>query len=99
SGWNAIWAGLAGGVKILNWPVDLRKAKKHCYAYYGDIAEWMTALSDVTAAPPSADKQLELITRFLRNTPDKENAAKKVFVFNSENDADIPQLRFRNGID
>jgi len=98
-GWNAISEGLAGGMKIVNWPKEIRHAKRHCYAYYGDTAEWVTALADVFAAPPTQDAQLERILHFLRNTPDKVGAAKKVFVFNSENDADIPHLKYKAGID
>ncbi len=98
-GWNAISAGLAGNARILNWPAAVRKAKRHCYAYYGDAKEWIQALADVIAAPPTNDAQLKIVVNFLRNTPDKEGAAKKVFVFNSEGDADIPHLRFTPGID
>ncbi len=98
-GWNAISEGLKGGMKIVNWPKEIRRAKRHCYAYYGDTTEWVKALSDVMRAPPTEDKQLQVILHFLRNTPDPENAAKKVFVFNSESDADIPHLKFKNGID
>jgi hypothetical protein len=98
-GWNAISAGLNGGLKVLNWPQAIRKAKRHCYAYYGDTKEWIKALADVTAAPATQDAQLERILNFLRNTPDKVGADKKVFVFNSEGDADIPNLKYSKGVD
>ena len=98
-GWNAISAGLNGGMKIVNWPKEIRRAKRHCYAYYGDTGEWVKALSDVMAAPPTQDAQLERILHFLRNTPDKEGAAKKVFAFNSESDVDIPHLKYKHGLD
>lgn len=98
-GWNAVSAGLNGGPKALNWPKAVRGSKRHCYAYYGDSKEWIKALGDVVAAPASADRQLEMITKFLRNTPDKEGAAKNAFVFNSEGDSDIPHLKFRKGAD
>ena len=99
-GWNAISAGLAGNLKILNWPKAVRKWKRHCYAYYGDAKQWMTTLANVLKAPlPSGDAQLDRIVEFLRNTPDKQDAPRKVFVFNSESDADIPCLKFKAGLD
>ena len=98
-GWNAISEGLAGGMKIVNWPKEVRRAKRHCYAYYGDTAEWVKALSDVFGAPPTQDAQLDRILNFLRSTPDKVGAPKKVFVFNSESDVDIPHLKYKGGID
>lgn len=63
----------------------------------GDVFAWLQALDDVTAA--SADPAMDATLAFLRNAPDKEGAPKKIFVFNSENDADLPQLRYRPGID
>ncbi len=63
----------------------------------GDVFAWFAALDDVTA--PQSDPALEPTLAFLRNAPDKEGAPKKIFVFNSENDADLPQLRYRPGID
>jgi hypothetical protein len=98
-GWNAIAAGLAGGHTITNWSNAVRKWKRHCYAYYGDTQQWITALLDVTKAETSTDEQLNLTVDFLRNTPDKVNAPHKVFVFNSEGDADIPTLKYRGGLD
>ena len=98
-GWNAISVGLGGGLHVRNWPKAVRRWKRHCYAYYGDPAEWITALADVTAAPRSQDDQLNLTVDFLRNTPDKVGSPHKVFVFNSESDADVPTLKFRNGLD
>ncbi len=68
----------------------------------GDVFAWLTALDDVTATPSSnlgPDPVLDATLAFLRNAPDKEGAPKKIFVFNSENDADFPQLRYRPGID
>ena len=64
----------------------------------GDIFAWMAALDDVTAAGPQ-DPEMDATLAFLRNAPDREGAPKKIFVFNSENDADLPQLRFRPGLD
>jgi hypothetical protein len=58
----------------------------------------MAALDDVTTAGPQ-DALIEPALAFLRNIPDREDAPKKIFVFNSENDADLPQLRHRPGID
>ncbi len=98
-GWNAIAASLAAGLIVHNWPAAVRKWKRHCYAYYGDTNEWIAALADVTKAPPSKDEQLNLTVEFLRNTPDKAGAPHKVFVFNSEGDADIPALRYKGGLD
>lgn len=98
-GWSAIAAGLAGGYKVLNWPKAVRKWKRHCYAYYGDPKEWIAALTDVTRAERSKDEQLNLTVDFLRNTPDKVGSPHKVFVFNSETDADVPTLKYRDGID
>ncbi len=98
-GWNAIAAGIAGGHKILNWPKAVRKWKRHCYAYYGDANEWVAALADVTRAEESQDEQLNLTVAFLRNTPDKVGSPHKVFVFNSETDADMPTLKYKNGLD
>ena len=98
-GWNAIARGLEGNLKTVNWPNAVRKWKRHCYAYYGNIPEWITALSDVMAAKDSTDEQLNLTVKFLRNTPDKVGASHMVFVFNSESDADIPNLKFRQGLD
>ena len=98
-GWNGISAGLSAGLRIVNWPEGVRRWKHNCYAYYGDIAEWVTALSDVPAAPETADVQLNHILQFLRNTPDREGKAKHIFVFNSEPDIDVPRLSFRSGID
>ena len=63
----------------------------------GDVFAWLAALDDVTAATP--DPAMEPTLAFLRNAPDKEGAPKKIFVFNSETDADFPQLRYRPGID
>ena len=63
----------------------------------GDQFAWLAALDDVTV--PQPDPALEPVLAFLRNAPDKEGAPKKIFVFNSENDADLPQLRYRPGID
>ncbi len=63
----------------------------------GDIFAWLAALDDVTTASP--DPAMNATLAFLRNAPDKEGAPKKIFVFNSENDADLPQLRYRPGID
>lgn len=63
----------------------------------GDVFAWLAALDDVTAAPP--DPAMDSTLAFLRNVPDKEGAPRKIFVFNSENDADFPQLRYRPGID
>ncbi len=98
-GWNAIAAGLAAGLTIHNWPKAVRKWKRHCYAYYGDPQKWITALSDVTKADGGSDEQLTLTIDFLRNTPDKQGAPHKVFVFNSEGDVDIPTLKYKNGLD
>src|SRR5262249_29297833 len=64
-----------------------------------DVFEWLGALDDVTAAPATADKHLADTCAFLRDVPDKAGAPRKVFVFNSENDADLPQLRLRPGLD
>lgn len=63
----------------------------------GDVFAWFAALDDVTAAAP--DPAMDATLAFLRNAPDKEGAPRKIFVFNSENDADFPQLRYRPGID
>ena len=64
----------------------------------GDVFSWLAALDDVTVA----ETQYPLIEdtlAFLRNLPDRAGAPKKIFVFNSENDADLPNLRHRPGID
>lgn len=53
----------------------------------------------MTKADGGGDEQLSLTIEFLRNTPDKQGAPHKVFVFNSEGDADIPTLNYKNGID
>ena len=53
----------------------------------------------MTKADGGSDEQLTLTIEFLRNTPDKQGAPHKVFVFNSEGDADIPTLKYKNGID
>ena len=98
-GWNGISAGLSAGHQIVNWPANVRRWKHNCYAYYGDIAEWITALSNVPAAPPTTDAMLHQMVQFLRNTPDREGKAKHIFVFNSEPDVDVPRLTFRRGID
>jgi hypothetical protein len=98
-GWNAIAAGLTGGHRITNWPNAVRKWKRHCYAYYGDAQAWIAALADVTKAEKGPDDQLNQTVDFLRNTPDKVDAPHKVFVFNSESDADIPILKYRDGLD
>ncbi|MHB1207232.1 MAG: hypothetical protein ACYCZX_16810, partial [Rhodospirillaceae bacterium] len=64
----------------------------------GDVFAWLAALDDVTAAEPQ-DEVIEATLGFLRNVPDREGAPKKIFVFNSENDADLPNLRYRPGLD
>jgi hypothetical protein len=98
-GWNAISEGLKQGLTVKNWPSGLRRYKRHCYAYYGSLEEWRTALDDVTVAPPTEDAMLRMMLDFLRNTPSRLDNPSWVFVFNSESDLDIPVLRYRNGLD
>ena len=50
-------------------------------------------------AAAMADEKLKQTLDFLRNIPDKADAPKKVFAFNSETDVDLPQLRYRPGLD
>lgn len=78
------------------WSAAIAKASL-TVADRGDVFAWLAALDDATA--PSGDPDMEKTLAFLRNAPDREGAPKKIFVFNSENDADLPQLRFRPGID
>ena len=98
-GWELVNAGLAAGHTLTNWSSDMRRFKRHCYAYYGDADEWKHALTDVIAAPPTEDKMLGEILTFLRRTPSRHDAPNWVFVFNSETDTDIPTLKFRDGLD
>jgi len=98
-GWNGISEGLKHGLTINNWSESMRRFKRHCYAYYGDIMTWSAALSDVTTAPETDDKMLKMMLDFLRNTPNRFDAPDWVFVFNSESDIDIPLLRYRKGLD
>ena len=98
-GWNAISEGLKHGLTINNWPAAMRRYKRHCYAYYGDITTWLTALTDVTTAPETDDEMLRMILGFLRNTPNRFDSPNWVFVYNSESDLDIPLLRYRKGLD
>lgn len=67
----------------------------------GDVFAWLAALDDVTVTPSGSgpDPAMDAALAFLRNAPDKEGAPKKIFVFNSESDADFPHLRYRPGID
>ena len=69
-----------------------------CNTGEGDIYAWLAALDDVTAAGPQ-EPAIEASLAFLRNVPDRVDAPKKIFVFNSETDADFPQLRYRPGLD
>jgi hypothetical protein len=97
--WNGISESLAHGLTVKNWSNAARRFKRHSYAYYGATAEWLAALDDVTVAPPTEDVMLQMILDFLRNTPSRFDAPSWVFVFNSENDLDIPVLRYRKGLD
>jgi hypothetical protein len=98
-GWQLVSAGLAAGHTITNWSDDVRRFKRHCYAYYGDADEWKQALTDVIAAPATEDKNLKTIVDFLKRTPNRHDNPHWVFVFNSETDDDIPNLRYRDGLD
>jgi hypothetical protein len=73
-------------------------ASHACAPVDGDIFEWLGVLDDVTRGQ-SADPELQAALAFLRNTPDRADAPRKVFVFNSESDDDLPQLRVRPGLD
>ena len=59
-------------------------------------------MDDLTLAPDgpaTGDAKLQATLNFLRNIPDRNGAPKKVFIFNSESDADLPQQRHRPGLD
>jgi hypothetical protein len=79
------------------WSEAVTKATWTCRTD-GDVFAWLAALDDVTTAEPQ-DEAMEATLAFLRNVPDRAGAAKKIFVFNSENDADLPNLRYRPGLD
>jgi hypothetical protein len=64
----------------------------------GDVFSWLAALDDVTVAD-AQDEAMDATLSFLRNVPDRAGAPRKIFVFNSENDADLPALRYRPGLD
>lgn len=98
-GWNAISKALQNGLSVRNWSDLVRKNKRFCYAYYGRLQEWLDALNDIRNAPDTDDEMLSQIVSFLRNTPDRHDAPKKIFLFNTEHDVDIPNLYFSKGID
>jgi hypothetical protein len=97
--WHAIAMSLKAGIEVTNWPEAMRRFKRHCYAYYGDLPEWQEALVDVTRAKPTEDTMLRMVLDFLQKTPNHFEAPNWVFVFNSEADLDVPILRYRKGLD
>ncbi len=98
-GWNAIAAAYTAGVPVQAWPETMSRFTWHCDAHGADLFEWLTGLDDLTRANTAKDEKLRHTIESLRNIPDRADAPKKVFAFNSESDAEFPQLRFRPGLD
>jgi len=98
-GWNAISASLAANIPVTAWPDQMRRWMIDHDPYAGNVADWIMGLEDVMSAPPSPDGELAAMLTFLARTPDPVGAAKSVFVFNSEAFADIPNVRYRPGLD
>ena len=98
-GWNAVAASRAAGMPIQAWPDAMQRFAWHCDAHGADLFEWLTGLDDLTKPSPVKDEKLRRTVGHLRNIPDRADAPKKVFAFNSESDAEFPQLRYRPGLD
>ncbi|TAL02722.1 MAG: hypothetical protein EPO08_06215 [Rhodospirillaceae bacterium] len=98
-GWNAISASLAAGLPVAAWPDQMRRWMIDHDPYAGNVAEWIMDLDDVMNAPKPEDGELASMLAFLTKTPDPVGSAKSVFVYNSEAYADIPNLRYRPGLD
>jgi len=98
-GWNAVSASYAAGIPVQPWPETISRFTWHCDAHGADLFEWLTGLDDLTRGNSAQDAKLKQTIEHLRNIPDRADAPKKVFAFNSENDAEFPQLRYRPGLD
>lgn len=98
-GWSALAASYAAGIPVQAWPETMSRFTWHCDAHGADLFEWLTGLDDLTRAGTAADEKLRRTVEYLRNIPDRADAPKKVFAFNSESDAEFPQLRYRPGLD
>ncbi len=98
-GWNALSTARAAGMAVQSWPEKMQKFMWHCDAHGADLFAWITGLDDLTRPAAITDEKLRRTIEHLRNIPDRADAPKKVFAFNSESDAEFPQLRYRPGID
>jgi hypothetical protein len=91
--------GARADLPVVSWPQAMRRWMHTFDTRGGSVADWIVALEDPMTAPDSGDSRLRAALRFLRNTPERQEGEKKVFVFNTEGDDDIPKLRLRPGID